>query len=89
MRLNTRYARTWILALLPLMVAPSAGVTAESRTSKERLSDKAADEQRVDNCRVPVERRGAVPRPDCGDGAISPPAEAGKLRDNDAKPDSP
>jgi hypothetical protein len=32
---------------------------------KERLSDKASDNQRVDNCRVPVERRGSVSRPDC------------------------
>jgi len=40
------------------------------RTAKERLSGKAADEQRVDNCKVPLELRGAKPRPDdCGAGA--------------------
>ena len=37
----------------------------EAETLKERLSDKASDEQRVDNCRVAAERRGATPRPDC------------------------
>jgi hypothetical protein len=37
----------------------------ELRTLKERLSDKASDNQRVDNCQVPPERRGPVPRPDC------------------------
>jgi hypothetical protein len=28
------------------------------RTAKERLSGKSADEQRVDNCKVPLESRG-------------------------------
>ena len=27
------------------------------RTAKERLSDKASDEQRVNDCKVPAERR--------------------------------
>jgi hypothetical protein len=36
------------------------------KTGKERLSDKASDEQRVDNCKVPPERRGTKMRPsDC------------------------
>jgi hypothetical protein len=40
------------------------------RTAKERLSGKAADEQRVDDCKVPLELRGPKPRPDdCGAGA--------------------
>jgi hypothetical protein len=47
------------LALLPPALAAGA------KTSKERLSDKASDEQRVDNCRVPLDRRGPTPRPDC------------------------
>jgi hypothetical protein len=39
---------------------------------KERLSGKASDEQRVDNCKVPVELRGPKPRPDdCRDDARS------------------
>lgn len=37
------------------------------KSAKERLSDKASDEQRVNNCRVPVERRGMKPRPDCSE----------------------
>ena len=37
----------------------------EPKTLKERLSSKASDEQRVDNCRVPLARRGPTPRPDC------------------------
>jgi hypothetical protein len=35
-----------------------------ARTAKERLSGKSTDEQRVDNCKVPLELRGAKPRPD-------------------------
>ena len=39
------------------------------RTGKERLGGKASDEQRVDDCNVPIELRGSKPRPnDCGDG---------------------
>ena len=42
--------------------APAAG-----ETLKERLSDKASDEQRVNNCKVPADRRGSKPRPEgCG-----------------------
>jgi hypothetical protein len=40
-----------------------------TRTGKERLGGKASDEQRIDNCKVPLELRGPKPRPDdCGDG---------------------
>ena len=34
------------------------------RTSKERLGDKWSDEQRVDNCKVPPDKRGPKQRPD-------------------------
>jgi hypothetical protein len=34
------------------------------KTLKERLGDKASDDQRVDNCKVPADRRGPKPRPD-------------------------
>ena len=38
-----------------------------TRTGKERLGGKASDEQRVDNCKVPLDLRGPTPRPDnCG-----------------------
>ena len=35
-----------------------------TRTGKERLGGKASDEQRVDNCNVPLDRRGPTPRSD-------------------------
>jgi hypothetical protein len=36
------------------------------QTGKERLGRKWSDEQRVDNCNVPIELRGSKPRPnDC------------------------
>lgn len=49
------------------IATPRAGTEAAppAETLKERLSDKASDEQRVDNCRVAADRRGAKPRPDC------------------------
>ena len=52
------------LALMLGLVVGSA-MAEPAKTSKERLSDKASDEQRVDNCHVPPERRGAVARPGC------------------------
>ena len=50
-----------MLLMLPASVATAGGV----ETLKERLSDKASDDQRVDNCRVPPDRRGPTPRPGC------------------------
>ena len=58
-------------AAAPPPPAPSAAP--EMKTLKEKLSDKASDEQRVDNCRVPRDRRGTKPRPDCAP-ALSPPS---------------
>lgn len=51
----------------PAAVAESPGASDEPKTLKERLSDKGSDEQRVDNCTVPPQRRGTTPRPDCAD----------------------
>jgi len=49
-------------------------------TLKERLSDKASDNQRVDNCHVPLERRGPKPRPDCKPAVEqTPPGARAKL----------
>jgi hypothetical protein len=48
-----------------LIASVPAADAQEVRTLKERLSDKASDTQRVDNCHVPPERRGSLPRPDC------------------------
>ena len=46
----------------------SAGAVAPSNataqlTGKERLGEKWKDEQRIDNCNVPVDKRGIKPRP--------------------------
>jgi hypothetical protein len=38
--------------------------TGPTMTGKERLSTKWMDEQRVDNCKVPIDKRGTKPRPD-------------------------
>jgi hypothetical protein len=41
-------------------------------TGKERLGPKWTDEQRIDNCRVPIDKRGAKPRPSsCADSPAS------------------
>lgn len=45
-----------------------------TRTGKERLGGKASDEQRVDNCNVPLDLRGSKPRPvECRDEAGAGP----------------
>jgi hypothetical protein len=43
---------------------PPVAPTTVGETLKERLSDKASDQQRVDDCHVPLERRGPEKRPD-------------------------
>jgi hypothetical protein len=45
----------------PDLLAP-AGMPA-SLTSKERLGEKSMDQQRIDHCNVPIDKRGARPRP--------------------------
>ena len=50
--------------------ADEASHVQPTRTAKERLGGKASDEQRVDNCKVPLDQRGSKPRPDdCRDDA--------------------
>jgi hypothetical protein len=45
-----------------------------ARTAKERLVNKASDDQRVNNCKVPVALRGPKPRPDgCRPGVAGAP----------------
>jgi Protein of unknown function (DUF2380) len=72
------HALAWTLILLVALAAPGATLRANGeashvlpiRTAKERLGGKASDEQRVDNCDVPVDLRGPKSRPDeCRDGA--------------------
>jgi hypothetical protein len=49
---------------------PSDAPPPKVLTGKERLGEKWTDEQRVDNCKVPVGKRGARPRPDvCSNGS--------------------
>jgi len=64
-------------ALLLFGIAGSPAMTQEAQTLKERLSDKASDEQRVDNCRVPIERPG-TPRLDCRE-ELRPPTPSAEV----------
>ena len=41
----------------------ATGPTPGVLTGKERLGPKWTDEQRIDNCKVPVDKRGNKPRP--------------------------
>jgi hypothetical protein len=72
--------------LIPLLLASfMSGAWAEDRkpgdgpsapphrvlTGKERLGPKWTDEQRIDNCHVPIDKRGTKPRPSACPGAPS------------------
>jgi hypothetical protein len=74
------------LLLIPFLLASfMSGAWAEDRkprsspsasshpvlTGKERLGPKWTDEQRIDNCHVPIDKRGAKPRPSACSGAPS------------------
>jgi hypothetical protein len=52
---------------LPDQTAPNAETAApadgRSLTGKERMGRKWMDEQRIDNCNVPTDKRGSRPRP--------------------------
>lgn len=77
------YARKLLVPLLLVgfMSAASAGdrkpegsASGPSRpvlTGKERLGPKWTDEQRIDNCKVPIDKRGTKPRPSACSGAPS------------------
>lgn len=41
----------------------SSAASPRTLTGKERLGPKWMDEQRLDNCNVPIEKRGSRPRP--------------------------
>jgi len=69
----------WVLLVASAVPGPTPRAHGEAsnvqptRTGKERLGGKASDEQRVDNCKVPLDLRGAKPRPDqCGEGSSTP-----------------
>lgn len=42
---------------------PAPSTPVQTLTGKERLGRKWMDEQRIDNCNVPVDKRGTRPRP--------------------------
>jgi len=42
---------------------PNSAISPGTLTGKERLGRKWMDEQRIDNCNVPVDKRGIRPRP--------------------------
>ena len=46
----------------PDQVAPATAIHTPSLTGKERLGRKWMDEQRIDNCKVPIDKRGTKPR---------------------------
>jgi hypothetical protein len=48
----------------PDRAARGAMSTGPVLTGKERLGRKWTDEQRIDNCKVPPDKRGTKPRPD-------------------------
>ena len=43
--------------------APNAATSPATLTGKERLGRKWMDEQRIDNCNVPIDKRGSQKRP--------------------------
>jgi hypothetical protein len=77
--------RAVVLLLAMQVTLASAGGAADAkretgdastpvRTLKERLGSKASDDQRVDNCKVPLDLLGTRPRPDdCPDEARTVP----------------
>ena len=74
MKRPRRISRALLLTpLLALGFALSASAqddrsatTTPPLTGKERLGPKWTDEQRIDNCNVPIDKRGTRPRPaDC------------------------
>jgi hypothetical protein len=84
MAASRRTALLGVAFLAFCLQTPSIATAQDAHTLKERLSDKASDNQRVNNCHVPPERRGPVPRSDCPEEphssapAVEPGADAPK-----------
>jgi hypothetical protein len=53
-----------LAASSPALAQSAASSPQGTLTGKERLGEKWKDEQRIDNCKVPSEKRGAKPRPE-------------------------
>jgi hypothetical protein len=65
MRLPFRALGALILAFASIFCAQAQdGTHRPELTGKERLGPKWTDQQRIDNCHVPIEKRGSKPRPD-------------------------
>jgi len=63
----------------PAQPAPEIADKVETLTGKERLGRKWTDEQRIDNCNVPADKRGAKPRPiECPNHLTSQAQAAGR-----------
>lgn len=71
-----------VLLALAVSIAHVSGVAMadQPKTAKERLSDKASDDQRVDDCGVPIAQRGPVLRPGCSEDKELAPTEGGQGR---------
>lgn len=64
---------TWLIGITTLLLIISFAVISDEKatsqirpklkTAKERLSTKASDQQRVNNCKVPIEQWGDKKRP--------------------------
>ncbi len=61
MRLRRGFAGA--LLVITFASCAQAQTRAPRLTGKERLGPKWTDEQRIDNCNVPVDKRGTKPRP--------------------------
>ena len=72
--------KVFVMSCALIIASVPPAIAQEAQTLKERLSDKASDAQRVDNCHVPPERRGPVPRPDCAGQAHSAASEPKKAQ---------
>lgn len=63
--------RRWVLtAAIPLLLGASEPQVGRD-TMKSRLGSKASDEQRVNDCKVPEDKRGERSRPGCAGGSRS------------------
>ena len=70
MRFDLSAARCAALVLATTFGLAAACAQSAVKTGKERLGDKASDEQRVDNCKVPPGRLGKTVRSaSCAHGA--------------------
>lgn len=76
-----RFALACCIAISPLAAVVAEGAepvraasseAGKTLTAKEKLSNKAADEQRVNDCKVPPSQRSSAARPaDCGPAALT------------------